>query len=51
MNGETKIKKCTCNHEYQDETYGPGNRVCNMTNAGFRCTVCGNRITDTAAKK
>lgn len=39
----TTIKKCTCkDHEYQDEKYGKGNRVFNITKLGkWRCTVCG----------
>jgi hypothetical protein len=40
------IHKCTCKHEYQDETYGKGMRVFNkMKEKGpgelrYRCTVC-----------
>lgn len=41
------IIPCNCKHEYQDETYGKGNRVHNFaTKAGqggagaWRCTVC-----------
>ena len=37
----TKIIKCNCNSEWQDETYGPGNRVGNeLKNGQFRCSVC-----------
>jgi len=40
------IKKCDCNHEYQDKVYGKGNRVHNEkkpkgTAKEYRCTVCG----------
>ena len=36
-----KIVKCTCQHSYQDELYGKGNRCANETRTGqFRCTVC-----------
>lgn len=39
----TKIIKCTCKNDYQDEKYGKDNRVCNSTNKSgdYRCTVCG----------
>jgi hypothetical protein len=38
------IAKCICNHEYQDQRYGKGNRVHNQTNklTKIRCTVCEN---------
>lgn len=40
----TKIIKCTCKNEYQDEKYGKGMRVHNSTfdvqKNGYRCTVC-----------
>lgn len=37
------ILKCTCSHEFQDRTYGKGNRVHNeQKGASARCTVCGN---------
>ena len=45
------IVKCDCKNEYQDLTYGKGNRVFNVMNDGkpigtntrpsARCTVCG----------
>ena len=42
----TKIIKCRCKSEFQDERYGKGKRVHNQTtkNNGrtYRCTVCGN---------
>lgn len=35
------IKFCTCEHEYQDKTYGDHKRVHNITKKGeLRCTVC-----------
>jgi hypothetical protein len=39
----TKIMKCTCKHEFQDKTYGRGNRVHNIgrgTSPKAVCTVC-----------
>ena len=42
---ETKVKSCTCQHEFQDSVYGKGRRVHNKTNGNgrpeYRCTVCG----------
>ena len=37
------IAKCVCNHEYQNQRYGKGNRVHNQTKKAteIRCTVCG----------
>ena len=42
------IKKCTCEHKYQDKRYGKWLRVHNPTRdsrgtgiGGYRCTVCG----------
>ena len=43
----TVIRKCTCNHEYQDKTYGSKLRVHNLCKKkgdkylGARCSVCG----------
>jgi hypothetical protein len=38
------IKKCTCDHKFQDERYGKKNRVMNKTAkvnpTVYRCTVC-----------
>jgi hypothetical protein len=40
------IVKCTCKHAFQDERYGPGNRVMNPCrpaggkDTAVRCTVC-----------
>lgn len=38
----TVIKPCTCEHKFQDETYGKGKRVHNESFDGKRskCTVC-----------
>lgn len=41
------IKRCVCEHEYQDKKYGKKNRVCNKTAKDkWRCTVCGKEIAD-----
>lgn len=42
----TKVLPCTCEHQFQDKTYGKGNRVHNKLqstpgNEKFRCNVCG----------
>lgn len=40
----TKIIKCDCKNEYQDEKYGKDQRVHNKTSGkdgrNWRCTVC-----------
>lgn len=36
----TEIKKCSCEHGYQDQKYGKGQRVHNKTTKGWRCSVC-----------
>ena len=42
----TKIMKCSCEHEYQDKTYGKHQRVFNPTTKKsgdkiiYRCTIC-----------
>lgn len=43
----TKIIKCTCEHKFQDATYGKGNRVGNSTKEPkeYRCTVCSKTTT------
>lgn len=43
----TVIKKCACEHEYQDKAHGKDMRVHNKCVKGARCTVCGN-ITNVA---
>ncbi len=41
----TSIRPCTCEHVFQDKTYGSGMRVFNRKGrkekAGWRCSVCG----------
>lgn len=54
---ECKIMKCTCNHEFQDETYGKGMRVFNPIGKGsnqgdnYICTVCGKTSGGSKSKK
>jgi hypothetical protein len=39
-----KILACTCEHEFQDETYGKGKRAMNPKDSKegeYTCTVCG----------
>ena len=48
------INKCKCPHEFQDETYGKGNRLFNEGKEGkeIRCTVCGiTKSTGSGSKK
>lgn len=46
------IRKCSCEHPYQDAKYGPGQRVHNPTKDRnvTRCTVC-DRTSGSAAPK
>jgi hypothetical protein len=38
----TNLVRCNCASPFQDEIYGKGIRVANVTRTGqFRCTVCG----------
>jgi hypothetical protein len=37
----TKIAPCSCQHKYQDERYGKGQRVHNVGKTKITCTVCG----------
>ena len=43
------IKKCSCEHKYQDRKYGYKNRVMNKCEGSsvteYRCTVCGTKRT------
>jgi len=45
------LKRCTCDHKYQDKRYGRKIRVFNKTSAKqgdhyvYRCTICGNEKT------
>lgn len=36
-----KVFACDCDHKYQDSVYGRGNRLHNIGNKGYKCTVCG----------
>lgn len=41
----SKIVKCNCVNDTQDELYGKGNRLANETRTGqCRCTVCGTLV-------
>lgn len=45
----TRVKRCTCSHDFQDRRYGKGKRLFNKTTGrgnsiGWRCTVCGKDI-------
>lgn len=41
MAERVEILPCNCKHEFQDETYGKGNRVHNVNTKGqAACTVC-----------
>lgn len=50
--GSTSIRPCTCKNTFQDELYGPGNRVFNARGkgrgnteiSGFRCTSCSREV-------
>lgn len=56
--GESIIKACLCEHDFQDQQNGRGMRVFNPigknekgTSSGtHRCTVCGRVVTDNRAK-
>ena len=39
---QPEIKRCNCDHEYQDLKYGKGMRVHNyaLGKDNYRCTVC-----------
>jgi len=53
----TKIMFHTCAHEYQDEVYGQGMRVCNKTKqnssdtSSWRCSVCGKDVSSGVVDK
>jgi hypothetical protein len=40
MSENTKVIRCYCESEFQDEKYGKGLRVFNKKDKGWRCTVC-----------
>ncbi len=52
MGNQTAILDCSCEHAFQDKTYGRRKRVHNSTHEsqtrikGYRCTVCGRETTD-----
>lgn len=35
------IKKCDCNHVFQNRVYGKGKRVHTVGKSHITCTVCG----------
>lgn len=35
------VRKCSCEHDAQDQMHGKGQRVWNETHNGYRCTACG----------
>lgn len=43
---EAIIRKCTCNHEFQDNEYGKGMRLFTVGDKSgeAKCTVCGKKI-------
>ena len=49
-----EVLKCKCTHEFQDKQYGKNMRVFNPTGkdgkSGYRCSVCGAKITYTLSK-
>ena len=53
----SQCKKCECGkpHEYQDDRYGTGKRVCiciqgdKRSQATYRCTVCGQDLKSSEA--
>lgn len=49
----TKIIKCNCKSDFQDERYGKSMRVYNVGEKSGKCTctVCGNVIKQTPEKK
>lgn len=47
----TKVMRCNCSNEFQDEIYGNkmrlfNERLANNKNNGWRCTVCGKETRD-----
>ena len=45
------VRKCSCEHDAQDQMHGKGRRVWNETYNGYRCTACGkSEITAKAVK-
>jgi len=40
----TVIRKCNCEHSFQDKLYGFSMRVFNVGKGLIRCTVCGKTL-------
>jgi len=51
----TKIMKCSCKSEFQDQQYGEGMRVFNQMGKdhkdSYRCTICGKEVCTSGAVK
>jgi len=50
----TRILRCGCKSEYQDQTYGRGKRLhndCDSRTEEYRCTVCGTQHGREAGRK
>lgn len=45
MSESTAIKRCTCEHDFQDKRYGKSMRLHNKSAKGWVCTVCRNVTT------
>ena len=43
---DTRIKRCSCAHVFQDKKYGKGRRVFNVGKNGdkAKCTVCNKEV-------
>lgn len=37
-----RLLSCLCHNIFQDEAYGPGQRVHTLGTLGWSCTTCGN---------
>ncbi len=52
---KTMVRDCTCEHAYQDSTYGKNKRVFNAGMKSYACTVCsktaGSVIVDSPKKE
>jgi hypothetical protein len=47
----TDVRPCDCTHDSQDQIYGRGKRLHNLTANGANCTVCGKKKTSGGYKK
>lgn len=47
----TDVRPCKCHHDFQDQIYGHGRRLHNLTASGANCTACGDRKTSGGYKK